>query len=296
MQLRDVSNDFPVFALFSGGHDSLCSTHLAMTDGTAQEVVHIHTGIGIPETREYVHEMCSEHGWPLTELRAPEGEYERLVLERGGFPYGVKGHHSFYYYLKQKQLRAFVREQGGEVGLVTGIRRSESGRRMNSSISIPVRREGRKTWLSPILDWTALDCSRYIDAQGLRRNPVVDLCHRSGECLCGALSRASELQEIGLFYPEVVERIRALERKCEERGIVASVWAGKVARKLDAGQQSLFRTSEFVPLCSSCTSAADEYDREDTAHPEPTGTSAKLADTPDIGTRQRMSSQFKSEV
>ncbi len=253
-----AASNSPGFALFSGGHDSLCSTHISMSEGTAQGVVHIHTGIGIPETRDFVHETCEEHGWPLTELRAPDGEYERLVLERGGFPYGVKGHHSFYYYLKQKQLRAFVREQGGDVVLVTGIRKAESGRRMNSTISVPQRREGRKTWLSPILDWTAIDCSRYIDGAGLRRSPVVDRCHRSGECLCGALSRASELQEIGLFYPEVVERIRALERECEDRGIVASVWAGKVARKLDPGQESLFRTSDFVPLCSSCEAAAEE--------------------------------------
>ena len=39
------------FALFSGGHDSICSTHLAMESGVADAVVHVNTGIGIPQTR-----------------------------------------------------------------------------------------------------------------------------------------------------------------------------------------------------------------------------------------------------
>jgi hypothetical protein len=30
----------PSFALFSGGHDSLCATHVAMTNGYADEVIH----------------------------------------------------------------------------------------------------------------------------------------------------------------------------------------------------------------------------------------------------------------
>jgi 3'-phosphoadenosine 5'-phosphosulfate sulfotransferase (PAPS reductase)/FAD synthetase len=46
------------FALFSGGKDSICSTHFTMNNG-ADEVVHINTGIGIKETREFVRETVN---------------------------------------------------------------------------------------------------------------------------------------------------------------------------------------------------------------------------------------------
>jgi len=126
-------------------------------------------------------------------------------------------------------------------------------RRFGSGISVPERRDGRKTWLSPILDWTAIDCGRFIEEVGLKRNPVVDLLHRSGECLlCGALAQEAEILEIARWFPDAAARIQKLERECEARGIVACVWAGKTARRLNEEQTSLFPKSEYAPLCSSC--------------------------------------------
>ncbi len=40
-----------VFALFSGGHDSLCAAHLASRTTRFDGCVHIDTGIGVPATR-----------------------------------------------------------------------------------------------------------------------------------------------------------------------------------------------------------------------------------------------------
>jgi len=249
--LADSNQRSRLFALFSGGHDSLCSTVLAShMDGFAG-VLHINTGIGIEETREFVRLTCAEQGWPLTELRS-EASYEQLVLGRGGFPYGVRSHNVMLWFLKQRPLAAWVREQPGEVVLVTGIRRDESVRRFGSGISVAERRDGRKTWLSPILDWSALDVSRFIDEERLPRNPVVDLLHRSGECLCGALAQEAEILEIARWFPDAAARIQTLERECERRGIVASVWAGKTARRLNDEQGSLFAKSDYAPLCSSC--------------------------------------------
>jgi 3'-phosphoadenosine 5'-phosphosulfate sulfotransferase (PAPS reductase)/FAD synthetase len=155
-----------VWALFSGGHDSLTSTALAAKHPSFRGVIHINTGIGIEETREFVRDTCSTQGWDLAELRAPEGEYEQHVL-RSGFPFGPQSHNAMLYKLKQKPLAEWMRGQTGRVGLVSGIRKQESVRRMGANISVPVRRDGRKVWISPILEWSKLECGRFLVAEGL---------------------------------------------------------------------------------------------------------------------------------
>src|SRR4249920_2790823 len=86
-----------VFALFSGGHDSLCSTHLASQWPEFTAAVHVNTGIGIQETRTFVRDTCREHGWPLLEYHPDAKTYEDLVREKG-MPRGPKSHNTMYYW------------------------------------------------------------------------------------------------------------------------------------------------------------------------------------------------------
>lgn len=239
-----------VFALFSGGHDSVCSTHVAAQHPAFSGVVHVDTGIGIEETREYVRDTCKRYGWPLIEKHAPAGLYERRCLEYG-MPGGPMQHGIMYQLLKDDQIRQLVREhkrfRGDRVGLATGARRHESVRRMRVHPEY-VRREQAQLWINPILDWTALDVNAYMAEHDIPRNPVVDKLHRSGECLCGALARPEELDEIGFWFPEVKARIMALEEQCYERKLPyrwGSEVAASVFAQLEAGQQSM-------PLCMSC--------------------------------------------
>jgi 3'-phosphoadenosine 5'-phosphosulfate sulfotransferase (PAPS reductase)/FAD synthetase len=246
-----------VYGLFSGGHDSLCSTHLASQDERFAGVIHMNTGIGIEETREFVRTVCADQGWPLHETHPEEGKYERMVLERGGFPGGPSSHNSMLFYLKQQPMARWLKANTkGRVGLVTGIRKHESLRRMGAGISVPVREQGRKVWISPILEWTKIDCNRYMEERGLPRSPVVDLIHRSGECLClcGALARSEEILDIAAYFPETALKINALERECERRGIVASTWAGR--EPLVEGQMQMFSKADLFPLCTTCEANA----------------------------------------
>lgn len=245
-----------IFGLFSGGHDSLCSTHLASTLPGFSGVIHCNTGIGIEETREYVRETCERFGWRLHELHASRN-YEDLVMDRGGFPSGPQSHNSMLYYLKEKPLREFIqtqkRHRHDRIGLVTGIRTGESRRRMAAAISVPVKREGAKLWINPILDWSDRDKNAYMGAHDLPRNQVTDLLHRSGECLCGALSRREELVEIAGWYPEVAQRIYALEKRAKEAGLDDHFWA--MRSPVSANQLELMPTS---PLCVGCAADAVE--------------------------------------
>jgi 3'-phosphoadenosine 5'-phosphosulfate sulfotransferase (PAPS reductase)/FAD synthetase len=237
-----------VFALFSGGHDSLCSTALAAKHPAFTAAVHINTGIGIEETREFVRGTCSERGWALIEMW-PDGKTYRDLIAEKGMPNGPKSHNTMYYWLKQRQVRRLVREhkqsRNGRIALVTGIRISESVRRMGAGISVPIRREGAQLWVNPILDWTKTDCNSFMEREGLTRNPVVDLLHRSGECLCGALAHRSELAEIEGWYPKAAAEIHAYEQLATEHGHLEDRWA---TRRTVHREQMRFDH----PLCVGC--------------------------------------------
>ena len=245
----------PGFALFSGGHDSLCATHVAMTNGYAQEVVHINTGIGVEETREFVRDVCGRFGWPLNEIHPPTS-YDDIVIEHG-FP-GPAGHSIMYRRLKERALAAFARERkprrGAALIYCTGVRKQESSRRMRT-----VRAEWQHepklgwTWRASILDWSKTDCNRYIAEQNLPRNPVVDLLHMSGECLCGSFAAPGEREEIRAWFPATDRRIADIEERVRAAGHHACVW-GQRPPNVNREQLSLL---DVGPLCSSCVHAEE---------------------------------------
>lgn len=239
-----------VFALFSGGHDSLCSTALAAKHPSFSGVVHINTGIGIAETREFVRETCREHGWPLLEMHPDAKTYRDLVVEFG-MPGGPRAHNTQYFWLKQRQVRRLVREhkrdRNDRVGLVTGIRVSESDRRMVSVMAKPVHRIGGQLWINPILEWTKFDCLDFMEAEGLERSPVVDRLERSGECLCGALAHWSEIRDIEIWYPDAAAELHRYEQLARDHGHLEDVWGGR----LEVSRQQI-----RLPLCSSCETRA----------------------------------------
>jgi 3'-phosphoadenosine 5'-phosphosulfate sulfotransferase (PAPS reductase)/FAD synthetase len=238
-----------VFALFSGGHDSLCSTAVAAKHPAFSAAVHINTGIGIPETREFVRTTCRAQGWPLIEMHPDSKTYRDLVIEKG-MPAGPKAHNTTYYWLKQRQVRRLVSEHKtgpkDRIALVTGIRTAESVRRMSAVMSVPVHRIGAQVWVNPILEWSKSACHRFMEAEGLERNPVVDLLHRSGECLCGALARRTEFEEIRTWYPDVAREIEGYENLAEQQGHIEDRWA--VRHRNVSRQQLRFDH----PLCVAC--------------------------------------------
>lgn len=246
-------NPSKLFALFSGGHDSLCSTHIASSHPLFSGVIHCNTGIGIEQTRDYVRQTCEDRHWPLYELHA-QVSYEDLVLKRGGFPSGPQSHASFYWFLKQKQLRAFVqsrkRRSGDRIALVTGIRKGESVRRMAAAMAVSAKRDGAYLWLNPILEWTQRDKSAYMEKWELPRNLVVDLLHRSGECLCGALARREELVEIAEWFDQEAQRIYALEERVKAAGLDDHFWA--MRSPVSADQMEL----SVGPMCVGCEARA----------------------------------------
>jgi predicted phosphoadenosine phosphosulfate sulfurtransferase len=132
------------------------------------------------------------------------------------------GHDSFcatYARLKERQLRRLQREYGANgrggkqrrVLYVSGCRSQESERRMGNTTEVEI--EPQRIWVAPIHDWSKLDTSNCLEFTYQPRNQVVDLIHKSGECLCGAFAKKGELEELNLWdiTRPAYQQIRALE-------------------------------------------------------------------------------------
>lgn len=255
--LRQHPRTIHVFGMFSGGDDSLTATLIASKHPRFTAAVHINTGIGIEETREFVRSTCTAQGWPLLQYRAKEDagqDYEAMVTEHG-FP-GPAAHYQMYRRLKERCIRILTRQHKKErtdrIMLVTGCRSQESVRRMGHVE--PMQREGARVWVNPIHDWSKRDCLDYIEAHSVPRNPVVEFMHMSGECLCGAYAHPGEIDEIALWYPKTAARIRELEAKVKAAGHPACVWGQRPPKGSHAKgkRDSAGRIADKMPLCQGC--------------------------------------------
>lgn len=237
-----------VAILYSGGNDSTCLAH--MFRERADLAVHANTTIGVEETREFVRQTCKTWGLELREYYPPKGStYRELVIDRG-FP-GPAHHWKMYQRLKERCLRQ-ARSQivsnprKERVVFLAGRRRTESSRRAN----VPeFGREGSVVWVSPLVNWTKTDLYTYREWAGdIPRNRVSDLIHMSGECLCGAFAHKGELEEIEMFFPEVVAEIRSLEAEVAAAGHPERVctWGWGATKNIPLDKL------KSGPLCSSC--------------------------------------------
>jgi 3'-phosphoadenosine 5'-phosphosulfate sulfotransferase (PAPS reductase)/FAD synthetase len=238
-------------ALISGGRDSTLLLHLMRE--RISHAGHCNTTIGIPQTRQFVRDLCA--GWevPLIEVLPPVS-YRDLVVERG-FP-GPSMHWKMYQRLKERGLRQIRRRlvtdgRDQRVLFVAGRRRHESERRMH----IPrMEREGSVVWVSPLWDWSDAEMADYRGAHEIPVNQVTEHLHMSGECLCGSFAKGGELAEIDLFYPEVATEIRAIEAEVAAAGHPEPVcrwgWGGD-ERVLES-----FRRGRSGRMCSSCEQLA----------------------------------------
>ena len=199
-----------IWSLFSGGHDSLVTTHVISQHPAFLGVIHIDTGTGVPETEQFVRATCERFGWRLI-VKQPVTSYEQLIV-RYGFP-GPAQHNMMYRYLKERPLRQAKLEAqaicGGKIAYGTGVRSQESERRMGHVE--PIRHDKMGYWIAPLHDWTAHDLGVYMRLHALPANRVKRDTHMSGECLCSAFSKRGEKQMFRLFYPRVAERIERWE-------------------------------------------------------------------------------------
>lgn len=222
-------NPVKIALLFSGGHDSLVSSHVSATVlnelGIPFIVYHGDTTIGIPETQQYVKDVCQLMGWELAIRKPPKKQdhYEEIVRKHG-FPGPTKASHQYMFRrLKERALKAWVTHEAKSgpykrenVLLLSGIRKSES--RIRMGYTVHTKKEDSRVWSNPIFFWSKQACERYMKAHNLPRNPVKDAICISGECLCGAFAGREEYAEIKACFPHVAKRIDELTEIAKENG------------------------------------------------------------------------------
>lgn len=246
-----------VFALLSGGYDSLATTWIASQHPQFSGVVHIDTGTGVPETRRFVRRVCRYYDWPLFVFKTPE-DYEALVLAYG-FP-GPALHRKMYQRLKDRAINAvqreFTRPKGQPIMYVSGIRQQESVKRMG--YSEPVQTYKAQRWVNPLFHWSSYDVRAYCREHNLPRNEVKDNLEMSGECLCGSYAKRGELGLIELFYPWTGRRLRRLEERVTAAGFPWG-WDEKPPGWYSEVKRGQRMHEAFAPLCSTCAwRAADD--------------------------------------
>jgi 3'-phosphoadenosine 5'-phosphosulfate sulfotransferase (PAPS reductase)/FAD synthetase len=252
--VREINDRFsPVanFACFSGGHDSLVSTHWAMNNVPGCKVLHCNTGIGIERTREYVRDVCKEYGWELEE-EFQEGVYEQWCLKYG-FP-GPAQHSRMYQRLKERSIYKAMRRakenkpRRSSVVFISGIHKGES--LIRSGYDRPASKIGSQTWVNPFY-YAAPDVfDEYRNENSLPLNPIKLAIGMSGECGCGAFAKKGEFKLWESACPRFAERIRTLEQKVEDAGKPWGWESGPPQWYLD--QQKGQMLMPFMPMCQSC--------------------------------------------
>ncbi len=218
-----LHNPIAVYGLLSGGDDSMTAVHLAATHPKFNGVIHINTGIGVKETRQHVRETCAHYSWKLWEIRAKEdcGQDYVEIVKKYGFP-GPGAHAKMYIQLKERCLEFALRniKKGFRrrdcVLFISGVRSQESDRRMG--YVEPIQKDGSMIWVAVIHDFSKTNCLQYLAKNQVKRNPVSQNIHKSGECLCGAFAKAGELEELRFFYPETAAEIDALNVQVADCG------------------------------------------------------------------------------
>lgn len=248
-----------VFILTSGGNDSIVPLHLFKDHPRVTAAVHIDTGIKAPDVEPHVRKSCDDLGLPLLIYRATEHtrgdgtpdpqDYDAIVRTHG-FP-GPAQHGSMYRRLKERQIERLIRDHKADrhdrILLVTGVRKSESNRRMGHVEE--TKREGARVWVAPIAHWNDEDMRVYRAHHNLPENPASKKLGMSGECLCGAYAKPGELARLEQHYPDIAARLHRLKH---ESGCLWDWEHGPDAQWIEAGrgQGSL----GFTPLCTSCVS------------------------------------------
>jgi len=225
------------YVAYSGGKDSGIVLDLISKEYSKQfkGVIFVDTGIATDATIEFVKDWCEKNNYPLNMLHASDvkrvrkSEYgkigdpftfENLVINFG-FP-TAGGHGLTMGWLKYYPMRKFIYgkiKEGERPCIISGVRRGESKRRSKrKAYQEYINKDGKLTFVTPLYYKSNEWVSEYWILNDIKRSPVYNTLHISGDCLCGCFNKKEELGLLEMFHPEVYEEIKRLEKLVKEKG------------------------------------------------------------------------------
>jgi len=215
---KEFVEEFSIKSLvlcFSGGKDSLVSTHFVLTElediDIDKYVVYVDTGVMIPITTEYVKDTCRQFGWNLKILHGDFFEY----VQKFGMP--TMKRRWCCWYCKLRPIANFVKQLKPQRAEVTGLRRDESVRRQKLKNQVYYLRRGRVWKYAPILFWSEKDVLNYIKENNLPFPPHYRLGLKE-TCQCGAFSSLKQLMILKGQFPELFQKFIELESNFRSKG------------------------------------------------------------------------------
>lgn len=268
IQAIDQHQPRHIFAMLSGGNDSVVALDVARRHPQFSAAVFVDTGINVPGAEERVAQLCRGLGVELLVYRAMDNrradntldpqDYDEMVREYG-FPGSTTiGHGKMFNRLKGRAFERLVREhrgdRGGRVMLVSGSRKSESARRDRNVKA--VKAVGGTIWVAPLWDWSTRQRDQYLATMGLPRNPYSPLIGVSGDCLCGAYAKPGQLAAVRRHFPCVGRRLDALAEQTREAGMPWGWEDSPPANWAMRHEQGLFEPSvAYEYSCAGCAVA-----------------------------------------
>ena len=235
-------DDYEKIGLLSGGKDSI----VACLESDVKEIVYCRTGVGLNE--EYVKEICKLFNWKMNIVEPKAGETYEDFIKKYQFPKPTN-HKWVMAFLKFHPMRKWYIEQkrnGRKIIFVSGIRKGESKvrkRRWKNKIDIM---DGM-IFYKPILDWSTGEVWVYLEEHKIKRSPIYETMHMSGDCMCGAFSSKGESGFLKMFHPEMYDYMLNLELK------YGGKWGNQISLK-DMEKQTIF--DSFVidedMICQEC--------------------------------------------
>jgi 3'-phosphoadenosine 5'-phosphosulfate sulfotransferase (PAPS reductase)/FAD synthetase len=199
-------------AMFSGGKDSTAVLLWLREQEIPHRTVFCDTGWEHPLTTEYVRELDAKLGLNVEWIKSekyPNG-FHQLAVERKVVP-GLKTRFCTQE-LKVFPLWAWIEAQDDEVTTWQGIRAEESEARSK----MPRRQfvdEAGGYWIErPIFDWTAAQVFELHKKHGIEPNPLYRMGMKRVGCAPCIMVGKPELRQWALRFPEIRERVEALER------------------------------------------------------------------------------------
>ena len=258
-EIEDIEPTATDFALFSGGNDSVVSTHYAMQNYDIDYVVYLDTNSGLQENIDHVKDVCQSYKWPLLIAESPMtlkefalGSDTRQAL---GFP-GPGVHSWAYQYFKERQLGLIATQTDEKPTFYTGVRSHESERRMQNVGDGERKETDRWIWMRPINDWRDSAVDKYREDHDLPTNPVAEKIGRSGDCYCGAYAnRNTELVELERHYPKHADWIKDLEQEVQDElgtDKETSYWGFGGMSETELRAKIASDDMNQMSLCSSC--------------------------------------------